>query len=416
MEHLINLNFAPGGLPATVHVSQYDDTIRQLRFQLWFGRSKVEVPSGASVRVDIKKPDGHIVLVTGTVDSSDRSIVTVPTTKQMTAVPGGARGTLVVSSTGDKRISSAIFILQVHRDPVEDGDASDSDLSMLQDAIDQTAANATAAQAAATAAQQAASSFTTDTTLSVSGKAADAKKTGDEISAIKADLDTLSSQVGVFTWTAGQYIPTDVDPVNVSNIQANTTWKCMLVEVTPGEQYTLAHVSSGNAARAWCITDASGNVLDVADSMTDYAEQVITIPELGAYLIVHAYASTENANVTGATIKTRVDKLEADLDNIDESLGEQAGRITNLETTQSDIEEEIQEAKDLISQSGIVYPIPYDFYTAVTNLLVKVYYREKPEELEVLKRSSSLYVYDSGIYLSQFYDISAVQSCRTILT
>ena len=198
MEHLINLNFAPGGLPATVHVSQYDDTIRQLRFQLWFGRSKVEVPPGASVRVDIKKPDGHIVLVTGTVDSSDRSIVTVPTTKQMTAAPGGARGTLVVSSTGDKRISSAIFILQVHRDPVEDGDASDSDLSMLQDAIDQTAANASAAQAAAKAAQEAASSFTTDTTLSVSGKAADAKKTGDELTAIKADLaniETLSPEL-----------------------------------------------------------------------------------------------------------------------------------------------------------------------------------------------------------------------------
>lgn len=189
MEHLINLNFAPGGLPATVHVSQYDDTIRQLRFQLWFGRSKVEVPSGASVRVDIKKPDGHIVLVNGTVNSSDRSIVTVPTTKQMTAVPGGSRGTLVISSTGDKRISSAIFILQVHRDPVEDGDASDSDLSMLQDAIDQTAANASAAAASAAEAQEAAESFTTDTTLSATGKAADAKKTGDELTAIKADLE-----------------------------------------------------------------------------------------------------------------------------------------------------------------------------------------------------------------------------------
>ena len=191
MEHLINLNFAPGGLPATVHVSQYDDTIRQLRFQLWFGRSKVEVPSGAAVRVDIKKPDGHIVLVNGTVNSSDRSIVTVPTTKQMTAVPGGSRGTLVVSSTGDKRISSAIFILQVHRDPVEDGDASDSDLSMLQDAIDQTAANASAAQAAATAAQQAASSFTTDTTLSVSGKAADAAETGRQFGLINESLDAI---------------------------------------------------------------------------------------------------------------------------------------------------------------------------------------------------------------------------------
>lgn len=195
MEHLINLNFAPGGLPAVIHVSQYDDTLRQLKFQLWFGRSKVEVPSGAAVRVDIKKPDGHIVLVSGTVDTQDRSIVTVPTTKQMTAAPGGARGMLVVTGSGNKRISSALFVLQVHSDPVEDGDASDSDLSMLQDAIDQTAANATAAQAAATAAQQAASSFQTDTTLSITGKAADAKKTGDEISAIKADLDAQAADI-----------------------------------------------------------------------------------------------------------------------------------------------------------------------------------------------------------------------------
>jgi len=221
MEHLINLNFAPGGLPATVHVSQYDDTIRQLRFQLWFGRSKVEVPSGASVRVDIKKPDGHIVLVTGTVDSSDRSIVTVPTTKQMTAAPGGARGTLVVSSTGDKRISSAIFILQVHRDPVEDGDASDSDLSMLQDAIDQTAANATAAQAAATAAQQAASSFTTDTTLSVSGKAADAAETGRQFGLIKADLGSFKETGGADKYISNVRVYGSPASIGISNIRNN---------------------------------------------------------------------------------------------------------------------------------------------------------------------------------------------------
>ena len=219
MEHLINLNFAPGGLPATVHVSQYDDTIRQLRFQLWFGRSKVEVPSGASVRVDIKKPDGHIVLVNGTVNSSDRSIVTVPTTKQMTAVPGGARGTLVVSSTGDKRISSAIFILQVHRDPVEDGDASDSDLSMLQDAIDQTAANASAAAASAAEAQEAAESFTTDTTLSVTGKAADAKKTGDEISAIKAGLSDFKAPGGADKYFKNVKVYGSPANIGISNIR-----------------------------------------------------------------------------------------------------------------------------------------------------------------------------------------------------
>jgi len=256
MEHLINLNFAPGGLPATVHVSQYDDTIRQLRFQLWFGRSKVEVPSGASVRVDIKKPDGHIVLVNGTVNSSDRSIVTVPTTKQMTAAPGGARGTLVVSSTGDKRISSAIFILHVHRDPVEDGDASDSDLSMLQDAIDQTAANASAAQAAATAAQQAASSFTTDTTLSVSGKAADAKKTGDELTAIKADLDAQDK----YTILQNDEVPNTIQAYTFDN----------------GKVSQVVHSRNSVAVRTDAFTYGTGTITEVRTLNTGESLTIVT--------------------------------------------------------------------------------------------------------------------------------------------
>ena len=270
MEHLINLNFAPGGLPATVHVSQYDDTIRQLRFQLWFGRSKVEVPSGASVRVDIKKPDGHIVLVSGTVDSSDRSIVTVPTTKQMTAAPGGARGTLVVSSTGDKRISSAIFILQVHRDPVEDGDASDSDLSMLQDAIDQTAANASAAEAAAAEAQEAASSFTTDTTLSVTGKAADAKKTGDEISAIKADLDSQVESINdIFTNNAKRLLLNSLQNLAWLSADSRMLYNNLEVALFNGDVFNKWHYKLTDGDLIYSHASASPN-----QSETDYPSRM----------------------------------------------------------------------------------------------------------------------------------------------
>lgn len=284
MEHLINLNFAPGGLPATVHVSQYDDTIRQLRFQLWFGRSKVEVPSGASVRVDIKKPDGHIVLVTGTVDSSDRSIVTVPTTKQMTAAPGGARGTLVVSSTGDKRISSAIFILQVHRDPVEDGDASDSDLSMLQDAIDQTAANATAAQAAATAAQQAASSFTTDTTLSVSGKAADAAETGRQFGLIKADL---GSQTGIISKMKGYYINLTTDPVNLIPVASTSSaFECAVVDCTAGDKF-IVNGRGASLGRAWGFVDSANHVLSMADANATVENLELIAPTNAVKLVLN---------------------------------------------------------------------------------------------------------------------------------
>lgn len=289
MEHLINLNFAPGGLPAVIHVSQYDDTLRQLKFQLWFGRSKVEVPSGAAVRVDIKKPDGHIVLVSGTVDTQDRSIVTVPTTKQMTAAPGGARGMLVVTGSGDKRISSALFILQVHSDPVEDGDASDSDLSMLQDAIDQTAANATAAQAAATAAQQAASSFTTDTTLSVSGKAADAKKTGDELTAIKADLE---DEVGVFKWIKGKYINLNANTVSFTPI-VNEIMTYTVVDCSEGDSFIINAVGA-TGGRVWGFVDTNNRVISKADSNVTVTNLTLIAPANAVKLIINNKGDGEN--------------------------------------------------------------------------------------------------------------------------
>lgn len=64
----------------------------------------------------------------------------------------------------------------------------------------------TAAQAAKTAAENAASTFTTDTTLAVSGKAADAKVTGDEITGLKTALtsaENLTQQKLSFQWEHG---------------------------------------------------------------------------------------------------------------------------------------------------------------------------------------------------------------------
>ena len=347
MEHLINLNFAPGGLPATVHVSQYDDTIRQLRFQLWFGRSKVEVPSGASVRVDIKKPDGHIVLVNGTVNSSDRSIVTVPTTKQMTAVPGGSRGTLVVSSTGDKRISSAIFILQVHRDPVEDGDASDSDLSMLQDAIDQTAANATAAQAAATAAQQAASSFTTDTTLTVTGAAADAKKTGDEISAIKADL---GAQGDLVNGEKTEETPTAVSGINfvanATKYSSASSYTTLYIPVSQFDDYavTVDNSANGNAfeARFAFSSEIPANNIDATyiDKVNVNARKSGTFEyhaDTSGYLgIAYWTSNTVTFTVESLTggIKQRVSAVETVNSRVDDVEAEITGTPSDITFTE----------------------------------------------------------------------------------
>lgn len=70
--------------------------------------------------------------------------------------------------------------------------ASESASSASQSATD-ASESATSAAESATQAEEAAASFVTDPTLSITGKAADAKATGDEISSIKDDLGELTT-------------------------------------------------------------------------------------------------------------------------------------------------------------------------------------------------------------------------------
>jgi len=237
-----------------------------------------------------------------------------------------------------------------------------------------------------------------DATLTETGKPADAAETGRQIGLLKADLDAqvadINESLGVYAWHRKGFVNLTTDPVSLTPT-SNMGIDCLIADCSAGDIFSVT-ASGGVSSRAWGFLDSGNHVLTVADENTHVDALEITAPTNAAKLVIN------NIFSYGEGIVYKVGN------NL-------TSRVTNLETTQSDMEEEIQEAKDLISQSGIVYPIPYDFYTAVTNLLVKAYYRENPEELEVLKHSSSLYVYDSGIYLSQFYDISAVQSCRTIL-
>lgn len=80
----------------------------------------------------------------------------------------------------------------------------------------------TAAQAAKTAAENAASTFTTDTTLAVSGKAADAKVTGDEITGLKTAITQLDENT---SYSGGNYNATVEKGTYTSDTGAVTNWK-----------------------------------------------------------------------------------------------------------------------------------------------------------------------------------------------
>ncbi len=181
-----NLQLNAGkSIPLVINVNQYDSG-EQWLFTLYTDRGVKYIPSSGAI-VGIKS-DNLGIINTATVDSSGRVVVTE--TQQMTASPGKAVFELMIDS---QTHGTANFVVLVEPKPGDNADLSESDLSLIQEAI-----NSTNPQAIATAVGDWMDDNLTnptnpvvDASLTVSGAAADAKKTGDEISALKSQINSI---------------------------------------------------------------------------------------------------------------------------------------------------------------------------------------------------------------------------------
>ena len=187
------LNAGNGSAPY-INVNQYDEGETWL-FELYSENGERYIPSsGAIVGV---KSDGHGIVNTGTVDSEGRVVITE--TQQMTASAGRAIYELSIDSLTH---GTANFIVDVEQRAGENAIPSESDLSLLQEAINSVAEieNLLDGQDVPTVITPIISNWLDDnitnpsnppidTSLSVAGAAADAKKTGDEISDLKSQIN-----------------------------------------------------------------------------------------------------------------------------------------------------------------------------------------------------------------------------------
>lgn len=111
-----------------INVNQYDEG-EQWIFDLYTeGGQKFTPSSGAIIGI---KSDGNAILNSGTVNSDGQVVITE--TQQMTAASGLAVFELLIEG---ETHGTANFIVNVERRPSDDAEFSDSDLSMLQEAID----------------------------------------------------------------------------------------------------------------------------------------------------------------------------------------------------------------------------------------------------------------------------------------
>lgn len=201
--HNITLDFSNPGLPQVIDVMQSDAQSRFIGITLYDGGVPYSAPSGAQYTVQYRGSGANnmgwydtIQLSSGTrkavvVSSSSPNVVTLELAEQALRVNGKVEVSLcVVNNTGYK-LNTFPIICRVTGAPYVDPVAVRSYFYVIGITSEQWLAYVTACQDAQKRAEDAAATFETDPTLTLSGKAADAKATGE----IKEDLDDFAPKV-----------------------------------------------------------------------------------------------------------------------------------------------------------------------------------------------------------------------------
>lgn len=209
-----NLNLNAGqSSPLTINVNQYDSG-EQWVFTLYGDNGLKFTPAtGAIVGV---KSDGLGIINTGTVDSDGR--VVINETQQMTAAAGRAVFELMLDS---QTHGTANFVVLVEPKPGDHADLSDSDVSLIQQAIDSTIPeNIAGAVSDWMDDNLAPSQWVLDSSLSVQGAAADAKAAGDKIDRYITLIDVVPTNEYPYIKFRQTYTDGTLSEVNVA---ANST-------------------------------------------------------------------------------------------------------------------------------------------------------------------------------------------------
>jgi hypothetical protein len=138
----IKLNLIPSGVAPIVHLSQYDDG-RKFGIDLFEGESVYVLDGTETLTVNSRKPDGHVVVIT--VTNTGTSSLDVDTVEQLTAVHGVSYAKLQIVK-GSVTIATLPFLIDVSRDPLENGDPSESFIQNLRTQIAEGVAEEVATQ------------------------------------------------------------------------------------------------------------------------------------------------------------------------------------------------------------------------------------------------------------------------------
>lgn len=354
------VNVRVGGIGSPrVAVSQ-GDIGRRLVFNLFDGAVAFAMTSGTTATIVGRKPSGLGFAETCTHDGGNS--VSVRTTEAMTQEAGKIPAELRISD-GTKVIGTANFVFYVEPSPHPDG-TTDGALETMDDIQTQigdlsnlaTSEKSSLVGAINEAAQSGGSEITVDNTLTTAGAAADAKKTGDEIGTIKADLDDLEDRVEALeegdsggsglSDTAKTALLTLLSKVAYTDDDGQTYYDDLydaLYPTTPPTPATLTSIT--------CVYTQSGTVesTDTLDSLkpdlvvtahySDNTTQTVTAYTLSGTLVAGS-TSTITVTYSGktATFTVNVASDAVELSSITAAYsGGSVASSTSLDTLKSDL-------------------------------------------------------------------------------
>lgn len=147
VNHALSLNVSSASVPPTLHMKQWDSNSRSIVAALFSGASPFNIPSGSSVMVRFRKPDGTGGLYDATESGAhvvfSGNTVTAPVAAQMLSVPGVVVAQIEVYSAATEespayRLASFCFFVDVEKSAYPDDTIISSDYyNILSESIQQ---------------------------------------------------------------------------------------------------------------------------------------------------------------------------------------------------------------------------------------------------------------------------------------
>ena len=135
-----------------------------------------------------------------------------------------------------------------------------------------------------------------DSSLTVHGAAADAKKTGIETSALNNAFPFVDG-VTIIKPVYDHYLDVSGETVDITDVKTSSTgYRYAVVDCKEGDVFTINGSGGGGAPRLWAFVDSSYNVLSVADPNTVGTNLRLIAPANAAKIII-------NSNQDGAFYK-----------------------------------------------------------------------------------------------------------------